>query len=210
MKLSKNKKGLWGLLITFAIMFAVAFIVFSLSTKWQMLGNSAFNLTQFGLAGGDTPNTFLFWPEKLSIAIENNNCAPNPSATTNPDKQFTCKQGTVNFETDISNGGVTQRRFYGGIIVCEIKCNRRGTSCKPVDDTCLKNIIETISGTCTVKNGETKTCDSGSYTFKNAGTYVIYPVAICFLDNTYGCSQAGLTEAPKEINPDAYLYVTVS
>jgi len=66
-----------------------------------------------------------------------------------------------------------------------------------------------LTGTCTVKNGETRTCDAGVYTFK-PGIYSVAPVATCVLDNTYGCYQVGMSKAQSRPNANSNLIVTVS
>jgi len=194
MKLSKNKRGdstfddikdvLLGLLVIGAL-----FVLVVLVRKAYILGTSTTN--QFAPpAGINYSNDFLFTAENISIP-DGNNCV-----WTNG--EYDCKTGNdVNFETGIRNDGFMMRRFYGGIIVCRTTCNNRG-SCTIDDKSCYDDVISS-SGTCSVKIGETITCDAGSYRF-GKGTYMVFPVATCFLDNTYGCSKVGMTSAPQSVN----------
>jgi hypothetical protein len=211
MKLSKHKKGLmWSLIISFIIGLIILGILLGINGLWKKLGNEAMNMTkQFGLAGGDAPNTFLFSPKNISIIIENDNCIVNPDKL----NEYTCKPNlAINFETNIHNGGAAQRRFYGGMVVCELKCNNKlfSKSCTLLDKTCVNRVTTASSGTCTIKIDGTSLCDAGYYVFKEDSKYLVYPVATCVLDNTYGCSQVGVTKAPEERNTDASIIITTS
>jgi hypothetical protein len=182
----------------------------------SQLGGNLLNFTQSGQAGGDS-NAFLFEPKTLSIVIANNNCQPSTVDAPDKSQSFTCKSGDISFESNIYNGGPiggdnSQRRFYGGFGVCEITCKKKflgSVSCDYVDATCKNRIAASASGTCTVKSGDTKTCDAGQYTFKT-GEYYVFPIATCFLDETYGCSEVGMTEPVTQPNAKAYLHIIVS
>lgn len=151
---------------------------------------------------------FLFSAENVSLA-EGSAC------TKVSDKEYNCKaQDDIYFETAIRNDGTMMRRFYGGMVVCSVDCNKKG--CTPKDKTCVDNVINGAS-LCSVKIGESSICDAGYYTF-DPGTYYVYPVATCYLDDTYGCSTSNgnvggtqiITEAPKDYNAVNYIKITVS
>ena len=220
MKFSKNNKGamsaaMWGVIIGFIICAILAGGVYFRMIKIQsQLGGDV--LTQFGQAGGNASNSFLFQPKTLSIVITNNNCIPSTADTPDKSQRFSCKPGDISFESSIYNGGPvggdnSQKRFYGGFAVCELTCKKGllgQVSCDNEDKTCITRIIS-ASGTCTIKSGETKTCDAGLYTFTE-GEYEVVPIATCYMDETYGCTEIGMTGPVTQSNVKAYLRLTIA
>ena len=154
------------------------------------------------------------------FTAENVNLADGSTCTKISDKEYNCKaHNDIYFETTIRNDGSMMRRFYGGIAVCGVTCNTKGTSCTPIDKTCTDNIINGAE-LCSVKIGESTKCDAGYYNFDSGttSTYYVYPVATCYLDDTYGCSTSNgkggatqiITEAQKDYNGVNYIKINVN
>jgi hypothetical protein len=213
MRLLKNKKGnIWPVIIGFVVFLVLGGILLKIIYAGTKLAHQGANATiNFGLAGGDAPSTFLFESKSLNISEDNlgKECKSFTDTKTNT-IQYRCEPNKdIYFETQIYNGGSAQRRFYGGIVVCELKCSRGGSKCEVIDTSCNNRIIDSQSSdTCTIRIGETDACAAGFVAFKENTNYAVYPVATCQLDATYGCSQVGMTSPERRRNILASIRIT--
>jgi hypothetical protein len=151
---------------------------------------------------------FLFTAEKINVTDESH-------CTKISDKEYgNCKaHEDIYFVTTVRNDGTMERRFWGGKTICKVEC--KGDKCTPIDISACTNDVTSGTGLCAVKIGDSSVCDAGYFNF-DPGVYYIYPVATCYLDDTYGCSTTNsqtsntqiLTQAPKDYSTN-YIKITV-
>jgi hypothetical protein len=210
MKLSKNKKGGFGFILTLIL---IGLLLIIIGTKLKPLLFASGNLTDSIINKNNSSMKYAFFAEEVIISDSDadgndvNECTINSNTESRTSNEYTCNSDKdIYFETSIYNSGEGMLMFHGGIIVCSVKCNNKN-ACSVIDKTCFNEVISSTK-TCSVKIGGTVSCDAGSYKFNKDQSYYIYPVATCLMDSTNGCYESGMVSAAQNINVNKPIKIT--
>lgn len=108
----------------------------------------------------------------------------------------------INIFVNVHNGGTKMRTVYAKPIV--------GLECNSISE-CKKRDFKQSSKRCSIAPGQTVACAlADPYTFKEEGTYTIYPGYMCDVTTTDGCYEPGSTKAVESYNGKNQILVKVT
>jgi hypothetical protein len=202
--LNHKKGAIWGEILAAIIVVVLFGALVAAAFPGIIMGfKSIFGLTE-KVSGtkANYDNTFLFTAEDVQQTAEG--CTYDSPLVEGKPVAMTCPKGkSIDFSIDIKNGGSRQLTLMGNAIICKYDDKDCCSSATPV-------AIITGPKTCIIApSTNPEPCDAGSYTFDTEGKFKIYPLALCVMDQTYGCYEIGMSKPVPSCNSNFYNTLTI-